>query len=118
MITIQKRQDIQEVKNQVFHAYLNEYFSYLQQELGEDEDFSLEEHGPIIILEKTDDLENLKETGVENLYLSVPEWVEMIQLKNLTICQIAILCNNEYMELFYITYPVEGRLQQWLEQWM
>lgn len=48
------------------------------------DEFSLEEVGPIIVLEEKDDLENLERTGLtqesDGIFATVPESVEILQI--------------------------------------
>lgn len=105
--------------------HLKEYMVDLHQSLEHDcklKDFTLEEHGYLVILEAKDDVRNLEEVGLNaedgGLLGSYPEWVEQKNLSDESwIYQIAILYNNETMMMFYILPETfDNEVETWLKQ--
>ena len=114
MKTVKTLQDRRELKRQdsiskALFDHIEEYFFELVESLSEGKDineFSLEESGYMVILEKGDDVRNLEEVGLnpkdKGLLGTYPEWVEVKKLSDGSeIYQIGVLYNNDYMQLFY-----------------
>lgn len=88
--------------NVAFKKHLVEYFGELRDSLSPEEkidNFTLEEHGLIVIFDNVDDYDNLDEVGISDIQDVSPEWIE---LKDGGFYQAAILCNNEYMLILYL----------------
>lgn len=101
----------------VQEEFLNEiesYFKQLHQALGRNinnelmdiNEFSLEEHGYVVILEKGDNLRGAPMANIGlnphgGLMVSFIEYVEKINLDSLTIYKISIMHNNDYMMTLY-----------------
>lgn len=91
----------------VYH--LEVYFKQLIENLIDDEpevEFNLEPYGYIIILEPEDDVRNLENVGLNpqdsGLLGSYPEFVNLVQLEDISLYQIGVLYDNEYMQIFYV----------------
>lgn len=87
-------------------------------EVGE---FNLKEFGHMVVLEKSDNLRDLSEAGLNNFFNSVPEAVEEIVMPEFNVYQVSNIYNNDYMMIFYLPkgefeaiYP---ELQDYLRQW-
>lgn len=93
---------------QSFIDCLLSYFQELHESLESDEsleDFSLEDSGYFVVLEPQDDIRKLEDVGLSDedhgLIGAVPEMVDLIELEEDAYYRIGILCNNEYMQLFF-----------------
>ncbi len=91
-----------------FIDHLETYFLQLRENLTEDEqevEFSLVPYGYIAILEPEDDVRDLSSIGLnpqdDGLLGSCPEFVNTIQLEDITLYQIGVLYDNEYMMILY-----------------
>ncbi len=87
-------------------------------EVGE---FNLKEFGHMVVLEKSDNLRDLSEAGLNNFFNSVPEAVEEIVMPGFNVYQVSNIYNNDYMMIFYLPkgefetiYP---EMQDYLKQW-
>lgn len=112
MIQINTLNDIGMTENlsKDFKEHLKGYFIELNQNIDKEtskEEFSLEDYGPIIILEpEKDDCRNLSDVGLnedeEGILGVMPEYVNEVDLnKNEGYFQFLVLCNNEYGNIFY-----------------
>ena len=111
--------------------YLKEvraYFLQLREALGRKingeleslEEFSLKDHGYIVILEAGDNLrgEPMANIGLNpegGLLVSFLEFVEEIELENISIYKISIMHNNDYMmNLYSIKGQHDGEIEEYL----
>ena len=117
IIKTKKDLDVLKESGQIAEDYLKEiesYFKQLHQALGERVDgdlvkiseFSLTDHGYIVILEEGDNLrgEPMANIGLNpegGLMVSFLEFVEEIELENESIYKISIMHNNDYMMILY-----------------
>lgn len=99
-----------DVFNDAFIHYLEDLLCKLHQELsvGEPiETFSLNPHGPIIILEKGDNLMDLSAVGLDSkgggLTGTVPEFIENINLLDLNMFRALVIYNNSYAVSFFFS---------------
>ncbi len=107
-----------------FLEHLETIFHELHESLGEDhsiENFSLDEHGYIVVLEKGDDLTDLQEVGLnpedKGLLGTWPEFVELEKLSCGCYYRILILYNNEYAMLFFVRSGDFGsEIEAWLKK--
>lgn len=94
-------------------GYIIELNKNIDNETPKDE-FSLEEYGPIIILEpERDDCRNLSDVGLneeeEGILGVTPEYMNVVDLnKNEGYFQFLVLCNNEYGNVFYFPKHFKG----------
>lgn len=131
MIEIKKMEDINKLKKKKgvysdeFIDYMEGYFYELWQEFAEGErlqDYSLEDCGYIVVLEKEDDLEDLSEVGLNKedrgLIGVIPEWIELKELKDGSkFYHIEIVYNNEFVMIFYISKSItdkEKAITRWI----
>ncbi len=106
-----------------YFPLLLQHFEALEKALGsQQENFTLSEHGPIIMIDPGDDLHNLQSGFLsESLFVTVPEEVVVRTVDGDVLYQILVLCNNEFMPTFFIPkeimdrYPeAEAYLARWL----
>jgi len=115
MIEIKTKRDIQRAREEkrlrpAVEEYLREYFGMLYENLSEPEEtvdeFSLEEHGYLVLLEPGDDPRKVEKTGLrrENgLIGSEVDLAERIALKDGTaIYLLGVVFNNEYMMIYIL----------------
>lgn len=130
MIKIKTKADIGRLKDKKqyskdFILYLEAYYKELWESLGDEEaieEFSLEDHGYIVILEETDNIQDLSEVGLskkdEGLLGVIPEWIELKEFEDgSSYYEILILYNNEYAMIFYLTEVIVKKNQK-LEDWI
>ena len=114
----------------VFAAYLqarfNELKKCLEEFFEEEGEFNLKEFGHMVILEKSDDLRNLSEVGLnaceQGLFGDVPEAVCLIECPDFSLYEVQTAYNNDYMMQFYLPvgefedlYPeFKAYLKKWL----
>jgi hypothetical protein len=87
------------------------------------DEFSLEEEGPIVVLEEKDDLENLEGIGWTQesggIFSTVPETVEILQIGDRSFYKIIVICNNSYGLVFYSRVNRHGaRFENWLKNFI
>ncbi|MBF0546516.1 MAG: hypothetical protein HQM08_18870 [Candidatus Riflebacteria bacterium] len=102
--------------------YLREQFSALQKSLHDgEEEFTLEKYGPIVLLEEKDNLYNLSSAYIsKNLFQTIPEEIKEVIIGEKTFYQIMILCNNEFMPIFFVPEKVIKKYPEfpdYLKQW-
>lgn len=115
MIEIFCQKDIDSFKTNssyppVFAEYLQARFNELKkclEEFFEDEgEFNLKEFGHMVVLQKSDNLRDLSEVGLNacdnGFFGSIPEVVEEIEMPSFTVYQVSDCYNNDYMMLFYL----------------
>ncbi len=83
-------------------------------------DFSLEDHGYIVVLERGDDVRDLRQVGFNPEYQgilgSIPEWVEEARLEDGTdVYQIAYLDNDGRLMMFFSDV---GQYDEIIEEWL
>ena len=69
------------------------------------EEFSLNNDGEIVVLEKGDNLRNLQAIGLDpkaGLLSSTPESIKRIIIEERILFEIIILCNNQYVLYIYV----------------
>lgn len=126
--TIRTKNDLTQYRRQqtvplpLLH-HLEDYFLKLWQNLSDGEPletFSLEKHGPIYLLEPTDNVRNLTELNPEDggLIGSAPESVDLVTLSDgSTIFRILILCNNDYGVIFFsVPDTFDEEVEAWLRE--
>lgn len=103
--------------------YISEYFQQLHKMLSrEDEaEFSLQDHGYIILLEPGDNLHSSRTLGLDvesgGLLDIHSEYVEAISIEGITIYKIAHMCDNDYlMTYFTIAGSHDEAIEEWLHQ--
>ena len=114
--------------SKVFADYLQARFSELKKCLSGDEEkeFNLQKFGYMVILEKSDDLRNLSEAGLNicdnGLFGDVPEKVCLIEIPGFSFYEIQTVYNNDYTMQFYLAagefedlYPeFKAYLKRWI----
>lgn len=130
MKTIKKISDILNLQqsgslDDSYLEYLKNYLTLLHESLGNRvsiEHFSLEEHGYLVILEKDDDVRNLKEMDLNpdqsGLLDCWPEFVEVETLNNGTqLYKICVLYDNDYMMFLYsLVGQFDDEVENWLKE--
>lgn len=102
---------------------IKRYFNQLHKALGDGcsvEEFSLKNHGYIVVLEAEDNLsgELMGNVGLNpegGIYVSWPEFVEEINLDSIVVYKINILYTNDFMMSFYIKKGINKKLEKWLD---
>lgn len=105
-------------------GYIEEYFHLLVESLSDGippEDFSLEKHGYIVILEAGDDLRDLEEIGLNpaarGLLGSHPEFIERYECGGFAYYRIGILYDNEYMMILFSEVGIhDAGAEAWLAE--
>ncbi|MGG4495458.1 hypothetical protein [Brevibacillus reuszeri] len=97
---------------------IEDYFLQLRDEL--EDDFRLDEHGYIVILEVRDNVRDLSNVGLNRknggLLGSLPEYVELLDIgEGLQAYKIAVLYDNDYMMTFFTQ---AGAHDEEVEQWL
>jgi hypothetical protein len=87
------------------------------------DEFSLEEEGPIVVLEVEDDLANLEGLGLTQesggIFSTVPESVETLQIGDKSYYRIIVICNNSYGLVFCSRVNEHGiRFENWLKKFL
>lgn len=128
MKAIRTAADLRSVSNSLPKPYIQRLvadFSMLQRALADGEsldEFSLQDHGYLVILENGDDVRDLSEVGLnpedEGLLGSMPEYVETLSLgDNLQVYKIAVLYDNDYMMFFYSQVGIhDEEVEEWLRE--
>ena len=82
-----------------------------------DDTFTLDQHGPIIILETGDNLHNLSYAGLhgDDLFTHVFEFVEICELGDIEAYRIVLMLDNDFLVTFF---AVVGTLDEEAEQWL
>lgn len=103
-------------------AYLNlidGFFRQLSESLGDGQpadEFSLDQHGYFVVLERGDDVRDLSTVGLtRGLLESGPEFVEVADLGHMAVYKVAVLYNNEYMMFFF---SAVGQFDPETEAWL
>ena len=135
MIIINTQSDLDVFQQQgnypgVFADYLQARFIELKgcmEEFFEGEgEFSLEEFGPLYVLQKTDNLRDLSEVGFNacdnGIFGDVPEEVSLIQAPDFSFYEVQIAFNNSFLPHFYLPVgqfeEVYPELQDYLKRWL
>lgn len=83
------------------------------------DEFSLEEYGPIVILQPGDDLHDLREIGFspdhDGLFGSHPEFATRLRTTDQTIFKVFILSDNEYITTLFVPKNLDPLLEEWIE---
>ncbi len=126
LIKVKTLKDLEKIKqnSSLPEMYKNEiikYFHQLHMALGNGkpiENFSLDQHGYIVILEKCDDVRNLKNIGLsEGLLFSCPEYIDRIKLSDFSVYKIHIMYDNEYMMTLYSRTGIHDKeVESWLAE--
>ncbi len=104
-----------------YQAYLENLFTQLRDSLQDDEEdeFCLDKHGYIVLLEAGDDLRRLPGIGLDHLPDGLlgtwPEYVEEIDLEGFRIYRLLVLYDNEYGHIFL---SIKGQLDEEAETWL
>lgn len=131
MYIIQKEEDLNVLKNaKVMNSdYLNQVekqFINLYENLGGEqgvplEQFTLQDKGYIVILQKGDNFRNLSIVGLDEeggLLEATPEFINKIDLEYTTIYEIVIVYNNEFAMTFYISKDiVDEEIIEWIDNY-
>jgi hypothetical protein len=84
-----------------------------------EEEFSLIEHGYIVLLEKDDNLRDLREVGLcpmkNGLYGTNPEFIETHDIGGKRYFKINVLYTNDYMMQFYLAQDNDPEATAWAE---
>ncbi|MEK3688270.1 hypothetical protein [Paenibacillus sp. FSL R10-2736] len=104
-------------------SFLQNYFNQLREAIGDTQDtlFTLDRHGPIIILEAGDNLFDLSFVGLRRedrgLLGSMPEYVEVYNLGDIQIYKIVVMHTNDYMVTFFTQVGIhDEEVEQWLKE--
>lgn len=98
--------------------YLEGLFGQLREALGDgDEDeFDLDPHGYIVVLEAGDDVRDLSPVGLRHGLLRCwPEFVESVDLVDVRVYRIGVLYDNEVMMIFL---SAAGQFDPEVEAWL
>ncbi|TXK75425.1 hypothetical protein [Paenibacillus sp. N3.4] len=126
MRTINTRQDVEDLRRDgtaptALTKHISEFFQQLEAELADEEEdtFRLDQHGPIVLLEAGDNLYDLECVGLsrENCGLlgSMPEYVETLQLDNMTVYKIVVMYTNDFIMTFFTQQGIHDKeIEQWL----
>ena len=81
--------------------------------------YSLENNGEIFILTDKDDARNLPIPGLTaqegGLLASHPEFCKKLELEGLTVWQVFLVCNNEFVRILFMEAGLFGsEVDQWL----
>jgi len=102
--------------------HIASFFQQLREALSdrdEGKEFTLHEHGYIVLLEPGDDVRRLKGLGLDEarggLLGAWPEFVEIIELETVTIYRLLVLYDNEYGHTFL---SIRGQLDPEAEAWL
>lgn len=131
MYVIQTKQDLDILRkaNVIQEKYMEiveKQFMNLYKNLGEEEgilldEFSLADEGQIILLELGDNLRNLGVIGLDSsggLIKVIPEFINEIELGELTVYEVIILYNNEFAVTIYIPKEiVDEELMKWIDEY-
>lgn len=131
MYVIQTKQDLDILRkaNVIQEKYMKiveKQFMNLYKNLGEEEgilldEFSLADEGQIILLELGDNLRNLGIIGLDSsggLIKVIPEFINEIDLGELTVYEVIILYNNEFAVTIYIPKEiVDEELMKWIDEY-
>lgn len=129
MLVINVLEDIKRLKNkfiisegyiEVIESKFQEYYNQLSDEDTSIEEFSLEEHGEIIIFEEGDENINLLSLGIVSsegvLTDSYPEGVELIKENNLEIYNLGYVRTNENCVTILIEKGItDNKTEEWLK---
>ena len=127
MIIIEKFEDVEKLKEekQLSKDYLKELkerFTEIYENIPTGKslkEFSLEEYGGIVVLQKDDDVRNLEDIGFspedDGLLGSYPEWVECLDLGETKVYFICIVRNNENA---IVIYSQVGMYDEEVENWL
>lgn len=107
-------------------ARFNELKKCLNEFFEEDGEFNLKEFGHMVVLEKSDDLRNLSEVGLnacdQGLFGDVPEEVCLIEGPDFSLYEIQTAYSNDYMMQFYLPVGVfedlYPELKVYLKKWL
>ena len=134
MIKIKRLEDIdklllnKEIYSNELMKHIELYFKQLWENLSSDgeelQEFSLEEHGYVAILEEDDDFEDLREIGLSKedrgLIGATPEWIEVKEFEDGSqFHQIGLLYKNEYMMMLYLSKRIidkNKKLEAWIKK--
>ncbi|WJQ81020.1 hypothetical protein [Brevibacillus brevis] len=131
MRIIKSVQDIQllrkaQVLNLTFTTFLEEEFLGLKEAFdfdGLNENFTLDMHGYMVVLEKGDNLRDLTVVGLdrrnEGLLGSLPEFVEKWETNDECWYKVIVIYSNEYGMAFYIPSEAisdDEQVRSWLEE--
>lgn len=137
MIIIKTHTDIVEVRNkrQLPETYIDEleqYFKELSESMTGEEDawriHNLEEDGPIIVIEKGDDIQDLQIYGIEmetgGLMGTWPEFCNSVTLYEgeqgtIELWKLFLLLTNDFMLVFYIEKGIFGpKFDAWASEYI
>ncbi|WP_218642158.1 hypothetical protein [Paenibacillus odorifer] len=99
------------------------YFNQLRDEIGDTGDrlFVLDRYGYIVILEVGDNLYDLECVGLNRkdcgLLGSMPEYVETLQLGDITVYKIVVMYTNDFIITFFTQKGIHAEeIEQWLNE--
>lgn len=127
MIIINTMDDIQKLRNKNrvdkhLVEELEKYFKELTRSFtGTDNynTFSLKDEGSIIILEESDNPQDLEEIGFPRehggVFSTYPEFADLLQIGNVNYYKIVIVCSNSYG---IVVYSRVGQFGEEFEKWV
>lgn len=129
MKTIKTLKDIELLRSEKvipedYLEHVENYFNHLHESLNDGEpldEFSLQQHGYIVLLERGDNVRDLSCVGlgpnINGLLGCRPEYLERYDLDSISFYKILVMYNNEYAMTFFTEKGIhDNEVEEWLDK--